>query len=294
MSGGSENLSAEVAVIGGGPAGLLSAIALQAAGVDTLLIAPQPGDDHRTTALLAGSVTALTTLGVLAGVRRERRAAQVAIRIVDDTRTASFARPRLFSRPRRSASTPFGHNIENRHLIAALDARAKELKLPHVDAAAVAVASDPSGVTITFDGGATRVRLAIGADGQRSICRTAAGIGTRPPRLSADRAHAQSRARARRTKKHRDGIPYRKRTLHARPPARAALKPRLRARPGARRRACAQWRMPELSAEIERRPHSMLGKMNSRTGSRRVSLGDRDREYVRALRVLRWSARRRT
>ena len=55
--------AAEVAVIGAGPAGLVSAIALAAAGVDTLLIAPSAQADHRTTALLTGSVTALDTLG---------------------------------------------------------------------------------------------------------------------------------------------------------------------------------------------------------------------------------------
>src|ERR1700691_6715667 len=57
-------MTAEAAVIGGGPAGLVCAIALAAAGVDTLVIAPPVGADHRTTALLAGSVTALETLGV--------------------------------------------------------------------------------------------------------------------------------------------------------------------------------------------------------------------------------------
>ena len=61
MSG---TFSAEVAVIGGGPAGLVAAIALATAGVGTLLIAPPAEPDHRTTALLAGSVTALETLGV--------------------------------------------------------------------------------------------------------------------------------------------------------------------------------------------------------------------------------------
>ena len=60
----SDTFSAEVAVIGGGPAGLVAAIALATAGVDTLLIAPPAEPDHRTTALLAGSVTALETLGV--------------------------------------------------------------------------------------------------------------------------------------------------------------------------------------------------------------------------------------
>ena len=48
-------LTAEVAVIGAGPAGLVSAIALAAAGVDTVLVAPPAMADHRTTALLAGS-----------------------------------------------------------------------------------------------------------------------------------------------------------------------------------------------------------------------------------------------
>jgi 2-octaprenyl-6-methoxyphenol hydroxylase len=48
------------AVVGGGPAGLTAAIALAGAGVATALIAGRPRPaDNRTTALLAGSVTAL-------------------------------------------------------------------------------------------------------------------------------------------------------------------------------------------------------------------------------------------
>ena len=61
---GARKFTAEVAVVGGGPAGLVSAVALAASGVETLLIAPAAEDDHRTTALLASSVTALATLGV--------------------------------------------------------------------------------------------------------------------------------------------------------------------------------------------------------------------------------------
>ena len=52
------------------------------------------------------------------------------------------------------------------------------MKLPRIDRAALAVASDPAGVTIEFADGAARVRLVVGADGQRSLCRAAAGIGT--------------------------------------------------------------------------------------------------------------------
>ena len=50
-------LTVEVAVVGGGPAGLTAAIALAEAGIETALIARRAADDHRTTALLAGSVT---------------------------------------------------------------------------------------------------------------------------------------------------------------------------------------------------------------------------------------------
>jgi len=60
----SDPLTVQAAVVGGGPAGLTAAIALAQAGVDTALIARAVPQDHRTTALLAGSVTALETLGV--------------------------------------------------------------------------------------------------------------------------------------------------------------------------------------------------------------------------------------
>jgi len=54
------HLTAEVAVVGAGPAGLTAAIALASAGVETVLIARSPNaSDVRTSALLAGSVKAL-------------------------------------------------------------------------------------------------------------------------------------------------------------------------------------------------------------------------------------------
>ena len=56
--------SVEVAVVGGGPAGLTAAIALAVAGVETALIAKAAPPDNRTTALLSGSVAALEALEV--------------------------------------------------------------------------------------------------------------------------------------------------------------------------------------------------------------------------------------
>ncbi len=171
-----DKITAEVAVIGGGPAGLVSAIALAAAGVDTLLIAPAAEPDHRTTALLAGSVTALATLGVWqACLPHAARLSK--IRIVDDTQRLLRAPEVLFAAAEIGLDA-FGYNIENRHLMAALDARAAELKLSRIATAALAVNSDAAGVTIKLADGEARVRLAIGADGRRSLCRAAAGIGS--------------------------------------------------------------------------------------------------------------------
>ena len=78
-------LTVQVAIVGGGPAGLTAAIALAEAGIETALIARAAADDHRTTALLAGSVTALDTLGVWARCR-DHAAPLRTMRIVDDTR----------------------------------------------------------------------------------------------------------------------------------------------------------------------------------------------------------------
>ena len=64
-------------VVGGGPAGLTAAIALSLGGIATVLVGKRPARaDNRTTALLAGSVTALSTLGVWDAVRGASGAAQ--------------------------------------------------------------------------------------------------------------------------------------------------------------------------------------------------------------------------
>src|SRR5437868_13231433 len=115
----------EVVVVGGGPAGLMAAIALAAAGVETALIAKARPADNRTTALLSGSVAALDALGVWPLCRADA-APLAAIRLIDDTARLLRA-PEVLFEAAEIGLEAFGHNIENRYLMAALERRAGEL-----------------------------------------------------------------------------------------------------------------------------------------------------------------------
>jgi 2-octaprenyl-6-methoxyphenol hydroxylase len=257
-----ENETVEVAVIGGGPAGLVSAIALATAGVDTLLIAPPAEDDHRTTALLAGSVTALATLGAWEACL-PHAAPLVAVRIIDDTRRLLRA-PEVMFAATEIGLEAFGHNIENRHLIAALQRRAAELNIRRITAPALAVASESAGATIKLADRSLRARLVAGADGQHSLCRAAAGIATTKraypqTALTLNLAHLKPHHDVT-TEFHTEHGPF---TLVPLPGRRSSLVSVLDP-PGAA--ALFAMTNEELAIEIERRAHSLLGKVNVEPG----------------------------
>jgi 2-octaprenyl-6-methoxyphenol hydroxylase len=158
----------------------------------------------------------------------------------------------------------FGHNIENLHLIAALQTRAAALGLRSIAALALTIESDTLGVTIRHADGEARVQLAIGADGARSMCRTAAGITTRrraypQTALTLNLAHARTHDDTS-SEFHTEEGPF---TLVPLPGRRSSL-------------VCVV--APEhceklaamddaaLSAEIERRAHSLLGAVTVEAG----------------------------
>jgi 2-octaprenyl-6-methoxyphenol hydroxylase len=263
MNGGhNSNKTAEAAVIGGGPAGLVSALALAAAGIDTLIIAPSPQEDFRTTALLAGSVTALTTLGVWESCRAHA-APLAAIRIIDDTRRLWRA-PEVHFTAAEIGLDAFGDNIENRYLIAALQERAAMLRIPRVGAPALAVVPDRDGVTIKLADGEARVRLVVGADGQHSLCRAAAGIGSHrytypQAALTLNLAHARAHHDTA-TEFHTETGPF---TLVPLPGRRSSLVCVLDPQSAAHTAALTD---AELAGELERRAHWLFGKMSVEPG----------------------------
>lgn len=170
----------QATVVGGGPAGLATAIALAQAGVATALIARRsPYADNRTTALLGGSVDFLQSLDVW---RRcaDKSAALCVMRLVDDTRRLIRSPEVKFSSDEIGMEA-FGSNIENRLLMVAMEERASELpNLVRIDDEAQSVVTDESAVTVTTkQGQSLTAALVIGADGRHSLCREAAGIGVK-------------------------------------------------------------------------------------------------------------------
>lgn len=173
-------VSVDAIVVGAGPAGLTAAIALADAGVRTALVARRaPYADNRTTALLGGSIDLLEQLDVW---RRctDRSAPLRSMRLVDDTGRLIRA-PEVTFNAQEIGREAFGFNIENRELTGALEARADEMAgLLRIDDDAAMVVPGDDFVEVTSQAGrAGRVvtaRVAVGADGRRSICREAAGI----------------------------------------------------------------------------------------------------------------------
>jgi 2-octaprenyl-6-methoxyphenol hydroxylase len=260
----SKPLTVEVAIVGGGPAGLTAAIALAEAGIETALVARRPAADHRTTALLSGSVIALETLAVWA-----RCAAQAAplrvMRIVDATSRLIRA-PEVRFAASEIGLEAFGHNIENRHLLAALDARAQTLpSLTRIEDDARAIETNDAGATVTLkSGGDIAARLVIGADGRRSLCRTAAGIesdGRAYPQtaLTFNLAHARPHQDIS-TEFHTESGPF---TSVPLPGERSSLVWVVEPAEADRIAALDD---TALNDEIERRSHSFLGKVAVESG----------------------------
>ena len=175
----------DVLIAGGGFTGLTLAIALRQALGPTFGIAvadPSLGRSHagdaRASAIIAAARRLFETIGVWPNVAEE--AQPILDMVVTDSRLSDAVRPVFLSfEGDIEAGEPFAHMIENRRLVAALEAKSRELG---IDLRATAVASfsaQPQNVDVRFaDGTTMAARLLVAADGARSTIRQTAGIAT--------------------------------------------------------------------------------------------------------------------
>lgn len=175
--GNGMNETYDVAVIGGGLAGVAAALAMARAGHRVALVAPKEEvADGRTTALLKPSVEQLKSLGVWAEIEHKAAALRT-MRLVDDTRRL-FRAPTVTFHAGEIGEHAFGYNVANADLAVALDAAADaEPAITRLESPAVRLDVHGDPVTLGLaDGSEIAARFVVGADGRNSLCRQAAGI----------------------------------------------------------------------------------------------------------------------
>ena len=265
MQDNADSVRTEAVVAGGGPAGLTAAIALASSGIATVLIAPaRRRADNRTTALLAGSVNALAALGVWELAQGDAAPLRV-MRIVDDTGRLWRA-PEVTFDCGEIGLEAFGHNIENAKLVAALERRARDtpaLTIVEDTVGSLDCDADHAAVTTT-SGRRYAASLVVGADGRKSVCRDAAGIGVHTrdyPQAALTVTFTHSRPhRDTSTEFHTRSGPF---TLVPLPGDRSSLVWVLDPREADDIAALDD---SQLSNEIERHSHSILGKVTVEPG----------------------------
>jgi 2-octaprenyl-6-methoxyphenol hydroxylase len=172
-----------VLIAGGGFAGLTLAIALlQGLGPSVSVMVADPmlgrshADDERASAIVAAARRLFEALGVWESVADG--AQPILDMVVTDSRVDDAVRPVFLTFGGEvEPGEPFAHMIENRFLIAALEAKAKEVGVTFRTSAVGKITQTGERVAVELADGATvGARLLAAADGARSSIREHAGI----------------------------------------------------------------------------------------------------------------------
>lgn len=170
----------EIAVVGGGLAGQVAALAFACAGRKVLALAPDAAaQDRRTTALMDQSIRFMERLGVWPGMA-DKAAALSTMQIVDGTSRLLRAPPVAF-RSSEVGLDAFGYNFPNAALLPAISEaldREPNVTRRNETAASISILTDRVELRLS-SGDLVSVDFVVGADGRRSLVRESAGIDVR-------------------------------------------------------------------------------------------------------------------
>jgi 2-octaprenyl-6-methoxyphenol hydroxylase len=176
---------ADLLIGGAGFAGLALAIALRQALGDTFAVTVvdpaltgEPSKDPRASAIAAAARRLFEAIGVWQAVAAE--AQPMLDMVVTDSKLDDAVRPAFLTFGGEvEEGEPFAHMVENRHLVNALVARAKELGIGLRAGAVSGFARERATIDVALaDGETIAARLLVGADGAHSKIREQAGIAT--------------------------------------------------------------------------------------------------------------------
>ena len=169
---------ADIIVVGGGLAGSAAAVALARNALHVIHLAPAAPPDRRTSALMMPSVDFMLELGLLDDPRQIGHPL-TAIRIIDATPRLIRAPETLFE-AQEIGRAAFGWNFSNAALLASFQAAAPPTG-PDIRNATVTGyrRAEHLGIVTLSDGTELNAPLVVGADGKKSLIRTAAKIATR-------------------------------------------------------------------------------------------------------------------
>lgn len=174
----------DILIAGGGPAGLAAALAFARRGLRVTCVETREAgahDDLRTTAFLMPSVRLLQEVGAWDAMAPEAAALRV-MRLVDAGGRERVERTRADFAAAEIQDAPFGWNVPNRAVVAALRARIAQVEgvtLREGVSVTGFLGRDDAALVRLSDGSRIAARLAVAADGRDSALRRLAGLTVR-------------------------------------------------------------------------------------------------------------------
>jgi 2-octaprenyl-6-methoxyphenol hydroxylase len=166
----------DIAVVGAGPAGLITGLSCAASGLSTAVLGPRSSiADGRTSALFGGSIDLLKAVGVWPELA-ELSTPICGISIADAS-GGLLSAPEVHFQAKEIELDAFGYNVPNVALTQALEGASAGRLSRVVCESVTAFASAADHIVATdSNGNQTRARLVVAADGRASSARQFAGI----------------------------------------------------------------------------------------------------------------------